>query len=57
MERNFTSIVFEVVSPNKRIKSIKQYAKITMPREMSIMDFMHSKYNEISINTIYEYFK
>ena len=57
MERNFTSIVFEVVSPNKRIKSIKQYAKITMPREMSIMDFIHSKYNEISINTIYEYFK
>lgn len=57
MERNFTSIVFEVVSPNKRIKSIKQYAKITMPREMSIEDFMDSKYDENSIDALFEYYK
>lgn len=57
MERNFTSIVFEIVSPDKRIKSIKQYAKITMPREMSIEDFMDSKYGETSIDTIFEYYK
>lgn len=57
MERHFTSIVFEIVSPNKRIKSIKQYTKIIMPREMSIEDFMDSKYGEASIDTIFEYYR
>lgn len=57
MERNFTSIVFEIISTNKRIKSIKQYTKITMPREMSIEDFMVSKYGKMSIDTIFEYYK
>lgn len=57
MERHFTSIVFEIVSPNKRIKSIKQYTKIIMPREMSIEDFMDSKYGEASIDTVFEYYR
>lgn len=57
MERNFTSIVFEVVAPNDRIKNIKQYAKIIMPPQMSIEDFMVSEYDETSINTIFEYYK
>lgn len=57
MERHFTSIVFEIVSPNKRIKNIKQYAKIMMPRAISMMDFMSSEYSRTSINTVLEYYK
>lgn len=57
MEKNFTSIVFEIISPNERIKNIKQYAKIVMPQAMSINDFMTSEYGEVAINTIFEYYK
>lgn len=57
MKRHFTSIVFQIVSPNNRIKKIKQYAKITMPQSMSIEDFMTSKYGEEAIDTIYEYYR
>ncbi len=56
MRRQFTSIVFQIVSPNNRIKKIKQYAKITMPRSISIEDFMASNGKE-AIDTIYEYYR
>ena len=57
MRRHFTSIVFQIVSPNDRIKKIKKYAKITMPQSMSIEDFMTSKYEEEAIDTIFEYYR
>lgn len=57
LERHFTSIVFEIVSPNKRIKNIKQYTKITMPQSMSIEDFMVSNSGEIAFDKIFEYYR
>ncbi|MBD5470135.1 MAG: hypothetical protein HDR19_03190 [Lachnospiraceae bacterium] len=56
MERHFTSIIFKIVSPNKRIKNIKQYTKIVMPDAISIIDFMDSEDGKNSIDTVFEYY-
>lgn len=57
MKRHFTSIVFQIVAPRKRIKNVKQYTNIAMPKEMSIEDFMLTEYAEAEINTIFQFYK
>lgn len=53
MKRDFTSIVFEVISPNERIKSIKHYAKITIPEETSDTDLTSMEHVQLIISEFY----
>lgn len=57
MQRQFTSIVFDVVSPNERIKFVKQYTNIIIPKGKSIEDFIVSDRTDTEIRTIFEYYK
>lgn len=57
MKRHFTSIVFQIVAPRKRIKSVKQYTNIVMPKEMSMEDFMISEYGKLELNAIFQFYK
>lgn len=45
-ERQFTSIIFECIDPNKRKKQLKRYADYTMPKDMPIDDLVKLKTEE-----------
>ena len=40
LERNFTSMIFDIINPRKRIKSYSKYIAITIPKGDSIEDFL-----------------
>lgn len=43
MERQFTSLVFDCIDPNKRKKQLKRYADYVMPKDITINDLANMK--------------
>lgn len=41
MERNFTSVIFDIVDPRKRNQEYAKYLAMTIPEGQSIEDFIY----------------
>lgn len=46
LERQFTSLVFDCVDPNKRKKQLKKYADYAMPKDITINDLANMETEE-----------
>ena len=43
MERQFTSLIFDCIDPNKRKQQLKRYADYVMPKDTTINDLANMK--------------
>lgn len=49
LERNFTSVIFDMVEPKKRIRDYSKYLAITFPKDKAIGDFIYENPDTKSI--------
>ena len=49
LERNFTSVIFDMVEPRKRNRDYSRYLAITFPEDRAIEDFIYENPNNIHV--------
>mgnify|MGYP003300200513 CR=1 FL=1 len=49
VQRNFTSMIFDMIEPRKRNKVYSKYTALTIPKEKSIMDFLDEDPQNIQV--------
>ena len=49
LERNFTSVIFDMVEPRKRNRDYSKYLAITFPEDKAIEDFIYENPNNINV--------
>lgn len=49
LERNFTSVIFDMIEPRKRNRSYSKYLAITIPADKAIEDFIYEDPNHINV--------
>ena len=49
LERNFTSVIFDMVEPKKRNRDYSKYLTLTLPKDKAIEDFIYENPQNINV--------